>query len=293
MRKVMHYVYALRPYQWIKNTFVVLPLVFSGKLFERAETVRELLAALCFCGISSVVYILNDLIDLQSDRAHPLKKLRPLAAGKIRRRRVLQLAGFIFILSALGAWLLEPRLFFVVGVYFVGNLLYTISLKQVVIVDVMMIGLFFILRVVAGAVVIHVHVSDWLLICAGVLALFLGYNKRRHELRLAGVDVTAHRKVLEKYSIYFIDQVVSVLTASTVIFYTLYTVDEKTVAHFGTHRLILTVPFVYYGIFRYLYLVHRKAQGGDPARILWKDNMLKLNVCLWLLTASAVIYLKF
>lgn len=289
-RKGFYLLQVLRPYQWVKNGFVLLPIVFAGKLGDLDAVLRVAAAFAIFCVAASSVYIANDLVDLEADKLHPVKKLRPLARGHLSPQEGL-LFSFILAIAAVGSgFALNFGLGVCLGTYIAGNLLYTQVLKRLVILDVMCLGLFFLLRVIAGAVVISVNVSEWLLICSAILALFLGFNKRRHEILIAGKQAGDHRKVLDQYSIYFIDQMVSVLTASTVIFYTLYTVDDRTVEHFGTNGLLFTVPFVYYGIFRYLYLVHKRRQGGDPSRIILKDKMLQLNIIFWLTTAIGVIY---
>ncbi len=288
--RLFYYLSALRPYQWVKNGFVLLPLVFGEKLVDPAALKHVLVAFLAFCAAASGVYMINDIADLEADKLHPVKKLRPLAQGHIAPAQALGLALILLITALAAGFALNFSLGICLAAYIAGNFLYSHFLKHLVIVDVMAIGLFFLLRVVAGAVVIPVVISDWLLICSGVLALFLGFNKRRHELLTIGQKAGGHRRVLEKYSIYFIDQMVAVLTASTVIFYTLYTVDAGTVANFGTNGLLFTVPFVYYGIFRYLYLVHKRRLGGDPARIILKDGMLQINLLLWLAAAIGVIY---
>lgn len=292
-RKIFYYLYALRPYQWVKNGFVFLPLIFGQKLNDSGALLRTIEAFFSFCAAASAVYLINDLMDLQADRLHPIKKHRPLAQGHIKPGPALGLAAVLLIAAVAAGFCVHRTLGLILICYIVGNLLYSSFFKQIVIVDVMLIGFFFLLRLAAGAVVVPVAMSEWLLICTTALALFLGFNKRRHELITIGRHAGEHRRVLEKYSIYFIDQMVAVLTASTVVFYTLYTVDESTVAHFGGRQMLYTVPFVYYGIFRYLYLVHKRRQGGDPARIILKDGVLQINLILWLATAIGVIYFKF
>lgn len=292
MASLKYYFYALRPQQWIKNFFVLLPLVFSKELNEISAVIRSITAFICFCGASSSVYLLNDIIDLEKDKLHPLKKIRPLASGRVLKRVILLIAFFLALSSLSISFHLRLAFGLVIFFYLTSNILYSYLFKQMVIVDVMSIGFFFILRVLAGAIVLNVEISHWLLICTGVLALFIGFNKRRHELTLLRKDASGHRDVLERYSPYFIDQITAVLTASTVIFYTLYTVDSVTIARFGTKSLLLTVPFVYYGIFRYLYLVHRRKKGGDPSRIVLSDNKMIINLILWLVVAVGVIYFQ-
>jgi len=288
--KIPAWIQLLRPYQWIKNGFVLLPVVFSEKLGDLHALGPVFGAFAIFCAASSAVYIANDLADANADKLHPIKKWRPLAQGGFSPTIAMIMAAGLGVSALAFALMLNGKLGVCIAAYILGNLFYSRLLKHVVILDVMSIGFFFLLRVISGAVVISVNVSEWLLICSAILALFLGFNKRRHEIITTGSAADQHRYVLGKYSVYFIDQMIAVLTASTVIFYTLYTVDAHTVARFGTKGLLYTVPFVYYGIFRYLYLVHKRRQGGDPSRIMMKDRMLQLNVILWLAAAISVIY---
>lgn len=293
MNKARYYFYTLRPQQWIKNFFVFLPLVFAGRLADVGLCVLSLLAFVLFCGTSSAVYAFNDLIDLKADKLHPTKKLRPLPSGAVSPAAVSVIGVVLVFMSIGGAVALQVRLAAVIVTYFIGNLIYTYLLKRMVIVDVMCIAFFFVLRVIAGCVVIEVEISHWILICTGLLALFLGFNKRRHELKILSRRAHQHRSVLERYSTYFIDQMISVLTASTVVFYTLYTIDKRTVEYLGTNSLLYTVPFVYYGIFRYLYLVHKRGKGGDPTRIVLSDDKMIINLFLWFVAAAAIISLNF
>jgi len=292
MNKAKCYLYTLRPQQWVKNFFVFLPLVFAGQLTDINLCFLSLFAFVCFCGISSSVYIFNDLIDLKTDQLHPTKKLRPLPAGTVSPIAAVAMGIILLIISLVGAFILETHLGVVILAYFISNLIYTFLLKKMVIVDVMCIAFFFILRVIAGSVAINVEISHWILICSGLLALFLGFNKRRHEIKTLNRSAHQHRKVLEGYNVYFIDQMISVLTASTVVFYTLYTTAATTVSNLGTTHLLFTVPFVYYGIFRYLYLVHKRGKGGDPARIVLSDDKLILNLCIWLILVIIFVYGK-
>jgi len=289
---VKNYFYILRPQQWIKNLFVLLPLVFANRLFDFSALLTDVIAFFCFCGVASSVYVLNDIVDLSADKIHPTKKLRPMAAGKVPLSSAALIAVLLFSVSIYVACLLQLQFGFVLGVYFMINVVYSLWLKQLVIIDVMCIGIFYVLRVIAGAVVIQVEISHWLIICTAVLALFIGFNKRRHELKVMGRHSARHRTVLENYSQYFIDQMIGVLTASTVIFYTLYTVDRRTVELFGSTSLLYTVPFVYYGVFRYLYLVHKRGKGGDPTRVVLTDSKMIVNILLWAVTAVTIIYFR-
>ena len=290
MKQFKHLFFSLRPKQWIKNGFILLPLVFGGKLNAFPVNFKALIAVFIFSLGSSAVYLMNDILDLSQDKIHPLKKVRPLPAGKITVFQAAFLSVALMAIASFAAFLLDFQLGFLLLEYFVLNILYTKFLKQVVIVDVFCISFFFLLRILAGAIVAKVEVSHWILFMGALLALFLGFSKRRQELKLLGEKAVAHRTVLAKYNRYFIDQMVVVVTSSIVVSYMLYTVDKRTVDFFGTDHLIFTIPFVYYGIFRYLYLLQKYHKEGDPTRILWADRPLQLNVLAWLGIAISVIY---
>jgi len=280
----------LRPAQWTKNLFVFAALVFARKIFDAPLFLRTLGAFAVFCLLSGSIYILNDVLDYDEDRIHPKKSRRPIAAGRIGRGRAAVLAVVFAAASLACAFALSSALFVVAAVYFVLQVAYSIKLKHVVILDVFLVASGFVLRVVAGGVVIHVQLSSWLLICTTLLALFIAMSKRRHELVLLEDDASSHRPILKEYSAYLLDQMISVVTASTVIAYCLYTVSEDTIRKFGTSHLIYTTPFVLYGIFRYLYLVHKKGQGGSPEELVLKDKPLAVTVFLWIATAVAILY---
>jgi 4-hydroxybenzoate polyprenyltransferase len=282
----------IRIRQWSKNLFIFAPLIFSMHLFESQSFWQTVIAFFLFSLASSSVYILNDLIDIKNDRQHPQKKSRPLPSGKVSPQIALLVFFVLCGVSLAGSFLQDVEFGLLILSYLVVNVLYSIVLKHVVIIDVMVIAASFVLRVLAGAIIVKVYPSNWLLICTILLALFLGFSKRRHELILLTEDAASHRKVLEHYSTYFLDQMISVVTAATVMSYMLYTVSEETVRFFGTRRLILTVPFVLYGIFRYLYLVHQKKEGSDPAEIILKDLPLLLNMILWSFSCVALIYVR-
>lgn len=282
--------FSLRPKQWIKNLFLVLPLIFGGKLFLFPENLKVFFGCLVFSLASGAVYLMNDTLDLEKDQAHPLKKLRSLASGKISVKEAVTFALSLIAVSVFLTGMLNLQFMGVVLLYLVANFFYSQTLKHIVIVDVCLIGFFFLLRVLAGCFLADVEMSHWILFMTVLLALFLGFNKRRQELKLLGEKAADHRSVLAKYDRYFIDQMIGVITASIVVTYMLYTVDERTVLMFGSNHLIYTIPFVYYGIFRYLYLMHRIHKEGDPSRILLMDRPLQFNIAAWAMTAVAVIY---
>ncbi len=281
---------SLRPAQWVKNLFLFAALVFSKNLGMFPQTGRVLWAFLLFCLLASGTYNVNDLFDLQEDRKHPIKSRRPLPSGQLSRPRALALA---ILLLAVGLGLsvrLHPQFGLVALAYVAINLAYSAYLKQVVILDVMLVAFGFVLRAVAGAVVIEAEISSWLLICTMLIALFLALSKRRHELLLLPQGSSQHRRVLGEYSPHFLDQMIAVVTASTLMSYTLYTLSPEVVRKFGTTRLMFTIPFVLYGIFRYLYVVHRQDKGGSPTKVLLTDRPLMLDILLWFVAVWMVLY---
>lgn len=281
---------SLRPHQWTKNLLVLAPLALSKHLFEPRPFLRSLVAFALFCGLSGVVYLVNDVADFERDRLHPGKRLRPVASGLMSRRKALCVAAVLGILCLGLGVLLGKRFAACAALYLALNLLYSLKLKEVVILDAISVSLGFVLRAVAGAVAIGVVFSDWLLICTILLALFLTLCKRRHELTSLTEVASEHRKSLSEYSPYLLDQMISVVTASCVTAYAFYTTAPETVRKFHTSHLIWTVPFVLYGIFRYLYLVHRRDQGGSPSDILLTDRPLLAAVALWALAVVAIVY---
>jgi 4-hydroxybenzoate polyprenyltransferase len=281
---------SLRPHQWTKNLVVLAALVFSKHLFELDAVLRAGLAFAIFCILSGAVYLVNDLRDLERDRLHPQKRTRPLASGELpmgvaRVAAALLLAGGLCASLALGPGFATAGL-----VYVLLNLAYSFGLKNVVILDVLAISLGFVIRAVAGALAIDVRFSSWLLVCTILLALFLSLAKRRHELVSLDAAASEHRQILSEYSPYLLDQMISVVTASCVTAYAFYTMAPETVAKYETERLALTIPFVLYGIFRYLYLVHRRERGGSPTDILLTDRPLLAAVALWAVTVVVIVY---
>ena len=280
---------SLRPRQWVKNLFVFGGLIFAQRLFT--PSVWPALAAFAiFCGLSGAMYLLNDVADREKDRLHPDKRYRPIAAGRLRPGAAIAAAAALIVLGlALGARLSLP--FALAGLAYVTLLgAYSVWLKHVVIVDVLVVAIGFVLRAVAGALAIDVAISGWLLICTILLALFLALGKRRHEVLTLEAAAARHRPILAEYSAGLLDQMIAVVTASTVTAYALYTMSPETVAKFHTQLLPATLPFVLYGIFRYLYLLYHRRLGGNPSDVVVRDRALLINTCLWLLTVLLIIY---
>jgi 4-hydroxybenzoate polyprenyltransferase len=280
----------LRPEQWTKNLLVFAGIMFGGRLLDVTAIWSAVAAFAVFCALSSAVYIFNDLADREADRQHPLKSMRPIAAGDLSATTA-AFAGVALAGAALAAaTIMNPQLGLAAAAYLVLLLLYSAALKHFVIVDVLVISGGFVLRAVAGAVAVNVPISHWLLVCTTLLALFLALSKRRHELTLLGDGAVGHRRMLEDYSPYLLEPMIAVVTASTLVAYTLYTTDAETAARLGTTRLGLTIPFVLYGIFRYLYLVHQKRGGGSPSTLLVTDRPLLACVALWAVSVAVILY---
>ena len=281
---------ALRPAQWTKNLLVFAGLLFGMQLFVPSAVARALGAFVIFCALSGAVYLINDIADRESDRRHPLKARRPIASGALRVSTA-AVAAAVIAAVALSASLALGRTFALVAAAYVAlQLLYSGPLKQIVIIDVLTVSIGFVLRAVAGAVAVRVEFSKWLLVCTTLLALFIALAKRRHEIVLLAGDAATHRPILGEYSPYLLDQMISVVTASTLVAYIFYTISPETQEKFETPWLGLTVPFPLYGIFRYLYLVHRREGGGSPSDLLLTDRPLLVCVALWALAVAAIIY---
>lgn len=281
---------SLRPHQWTKNLLVFAPLALSKHLFEPQPLVHAVLAFLLFCGLSGTVYLVNDVVDVERDRLHPRKRLRPVASGALSTKGAALAAAVIGLGCLAGSFGLGLSFGVAALVYLLLNLAYSFKLKEIVIVDAIALALGFVVRAVAGALVIGVVFSQWLLICTILLALFLTFCKRRHELTSLEGSASEHRKSLEEYSPYLLDQMISVVTASCLMAYASYTTAPETIEKYRTDRLPWTIPFVLYGIFRYLYLVHRRELGGSPTDILLTDWPLILDVVLWALAIVAIVY---
>lgn len=269
---------------------VLAALAFSKHLFDGDAALRAGLAFLVFCGLSGTAYLVNDLCDLETDRLHPVKRARPLASGALSVR-LARLAATLLVTAALAGATGLGGGFVIAALAYLGlNLLYSFGLKHVVILDVLAISVGFVLRAVAGALAIQVVFSSWLLVCTILLALFLSLAKRRHELVSLDAAAAGHRRILAEYSPYLLDQMIAVATASCLTAYAFYTLAPDTVEKYRTERLALTIPFVIYGIFRYLYLVHRREQGGSPSEVLLTDRPLLVAVALWGAVVVAIVY---
>lgn len=284
---------SLRPGQWTKNFLVFAPLIFAVRLFDPISVVRASAGFAVFCALSSVVYLINDIMDRDGDRQHPTKRLRPIAAGVVPVGLALGVAALLAAAGLAAAFSLNLRFGVVAALYVALQALYSLSLKHIVIIDALTLAIGFVLRAIGGAVVIDVDVSHWLFVCTILLALFIALAKRRHELVLLADGAASHRPILDEYSAYLLDQMIGVVTASTLIAYIFYTISPETEQKFGTQWLGLTIPFPLYGIFRYLYLVHRRDGGGSPSDLLLNDRPLLACVTLWVVAVVLIVYHPF
>jgi len=281
---------SLRPHQWTKNLVVFAGLIFGQRLFDSTSVIKAVSAFVLFCLMSGVVYLVNDIVDRRSDQQHPIKQRRPIASGALPLPVAFAAVIILGAVSLAGAAALGGAFALTAGSYLGLQVLYSGLLKHVVIVDVLTIAVGFVLRAVGGAVAVDVEISHWLLVCTILLALFIALAKRRHEIVLLADGASEHRPILGEYSAYLLDQMIGVVTASTLIAYVFYTISPETVTKFGTESLGFTIPFPLYGIFRYLYLVHRREGGGSPADLLLTDRPLLACVAFWGIAVAIIIY---
>lgn len=283
---------SMRPTQWTKNLFVFAGLIFAEMLFFASELGKAVLAFILFCLVSSAVYLINDLVDTEQDRQHPTKRDRPLPSGRLKASWAASAAAVLLAISLpLAFWTLGRQFGLVILSYLVIMLVYCFLLRKVVIIDVLTIAAGFDLRVLAGTVAVSVpRFSPWLYVCMTLLALFLGFSKRRHELSLLNEGAPQHRQILQEYTLRLLDQMIVVAMSTTIIAYCLYTFSAENLPE--NHTMMLTIPFVIYGILRYLYLVHVKGEGGEPENVVLKDPPMMIDIGLWVIACVAILYLS-
>lgn len=287
------YLKALRPEQWSKNLIVFAALIFAREFTNTALVTKAVIAFALFCLASSAIYLINDLTDIERDKLHPEKAKRPIASGAVKKSHAVVMA-VVFALIAIPGSLYFLNLYFFIAIfsYLVLMVLYSMVLKRMVIIDVMTIAAGFVIRAVGGALAIMVTISPWLIVCTTLLALFLGFGKRRHELVLLDADAPQHRGILEHYSVGLLDQLISIVTAATIIAYAIYTMFGDVSEKLGVRHLELTIPFVIYGIFRYLYLIHKREGGGSPTKVLYTDLPIIVTVLLWIGSVFTLMYIS-
>ena len=286
---MIDYIKLLRPRQWFKNVFIFAGLIFSRQFINLDSVQSSILAFVVFSVLSSSGYVINDILDYQEDKAHPVKSKRPIAAGRVKRGRAVIIAAVLLILSLTGAYLLGNKFLYVCLVYSLLMVSYSLGIKNIVILDVLFVAVGYVLRAIAGAVVIAVEISSWLLLCTLLIALFLAISKRRTEIVLLGEEATKHRKILSQYSLGLLNQMIAIVTAACIVAYCLYTLAPETVGKFGTRNLIYTIPFVIYGIFRYLYITYQRVETDIPERVLISDLPLQLCLFGWIVSCILIL----
>ncbi len=282
----------MRPRQWVKNVFVLAGLVFGGQLFDGASCARASVCFLLFCAASSAVYLVNDVFDCASDVHHPVKRLRPIASGRLPVPAAVAAAAFLAAVAIFGSAALSRETFALLAFYLVSSAAYTSGLKRVFILDVILVSTGFVVRAAAGAAAVRAEISPWLICCTFLLALYLALGKRRNELTLLGESAQRHRKNLGSYSVPLLDSWLTAVSGATVVCYALYTQSQRTVEHFHTTNLLYTVPFVVYALFRYQHLVLRENGGGDPGSSLLRDRGMKIAIAAWAVVAAAIVYAR-
>lgn len=290
-RAVRSLLIELRPKEWTKNLLVFSGLIFSRSLTDTHNIWISFLGFLIFCCASSVIYLFNDLSDIKEDKEHPIKRNRPLASGALNVNLARFVMLILFAIAAGGALLLGYGFAGIIAIYLTTCVFYSLKLKDIVILDVILIASGFVLRAISGAVIIGVEVSEWLVLCTSMVALLVGFGKRRHELVLLESAAGNHRRSLSDYSISFLDSIMNICAGAAVLTYALYTRADETVQRVGSNAMLLTIPFVVYGVFRYLFLIHERKAGGDPVQLLFRDKPTLINLFLWVAAAAAVIYL--
>lgn len=274
----------MRPHQWVKNAFVFTGLLFGHAWHNPLLVQHVIIAAIAFSFVSSAIYIINDIVDREQDKRHPNKQHRPLAAGSVSVPAAVILAIVLAASALLLSYMVSSTVLLIITAYAIMNLAYSLRLKHIVILDVFIIATGFMLRILAGTLGVGIPPSQWLLLCGLMVTLFLGFTKRRAEIIALTEDKTAHRKVLEYYSPVLLDKMIGITASGLILSYSLYTMNPDTIRTHGTSNLIYTVPFVMYGVFRYIYLLHHQSQGGDPSRDLMRDPHLLITVGTWLIT---------
>ena len=280
----------LRVEQWVKNLLVFAPLIFALRLVSPGAAARSFFAFVLFCAISSAGYLLNDIRDRKVDRLHPVKQRRPLAAGALPEDRVRIVALILIVLGLAGSLMLGFRFALLLAAHCVLNVSYTFAFKRIVLVDLLVITAGFLLRAIAGAVVINVPASGWFIVCTAVIALLVGFGKRRQELVLLKENAVGHRPVLAHYSRAFLDRAIIAAAVLSLVCYTLYTIYGQPLGRYHSRALLLTLPFVLIGIARYVFLIFQGDRSGDPIEMIRTDRLSALNLLLWTITVVAILY---
>lgn len=286
------YIDLIRPKDWAKNLFLFIPVFFAGRFFE-TQTLLELLGGfLCFSLVASSIYIINDYRDIEDDRKHPVKQHRPLASGRVAKSTALIICVLFLIIGFTAAWFIRDKFMFVLGIYFLLNLGYSFGLKNISVLDIMIIAIGFVLRVKAGAVIALIGLSEWLTIMVFLLALFLALAKRRDDVLLKLTSGTDMRKAVKGYNLDFINIALALICSVIIVSYFMYTMSEDIVNRLGTHRLYYTCLFVLAGVFRYLQLIYITQDSQSPTKILYRDRFIQVSILLWIISFYIILYVK-
>ena len=280
---------AMRPLQWTKSSLVFAALLFDRKVFEAGPLFRSISAAIVFCLLSSAIYLINDVRDVEADRVHPRKRRRPIAAGEVSERTAMTTAAVLLVVGVAGAAAIRPVFSLVALGYIVLMVAYNVRIKELVILDVFAIAAGFVLRAAGGAVAIAVPISPWLYVCTMLGALFIGFGKRRNEIETLNQLAVNHRANLQVYSLQLLDQIIAIISSAILMAYSLYTFDASNVPN--NHAMMLTIPFVMYALFRYLYLIYQKKEGGSPEVLLITDRPMLFCIVAWGLSSGVILYL--
>lgn len=286
------YIKLIRPKDWAKNLFLLVPVFFAGEIFNNQTLLNIILGFFCFSLVASSIYIINDYRDIEDDRLHPKKRTRPLAAGTVSKGAAITICTLFLITGFTLAWFIRDKFLFVLAIYFVLNLGYSFGLKNISILDIIIIAIGFVLRVKAGAVIAHIGLSEWLTIMVFLLALFMAIAKRRDDVLIKQVSGTDMRKAVKGYNLDFINAAISLICAVTIVSYFMYTMSPEVVQRLGTHRLYYTCLFVLAGIFRYLQLIFVNQNSQSPTKILYKDRFIQLSIVLWVISFYMILYVK-
>jgi decaprenyl-phosphate phosphoribosyltransferase len=287
-----NYIKLIRPKDWAKNLFLFVPLFFAGKFFYQNILLQLLGGFMCFSLVASSIYIINDFRDIEDDKKHPAKKMRPLASGAVNKISALLIAFIFLILGFAGAWMIRDKFMFVLGIYFVMNLLYSFGLKNISILDIIIVAIGFVLRIKAGSVIAKIGLSEWLIIMVFLLALFMAIAKRRDDVLLKLTSGSDMRKSVRGYNLEFINTALSLICAVIIVAYFMYTTSPEVVTRLQTYRLYYTCIFVLAGIFRYLQLIYVRGDSQSPTKILYKDRFIQVTIILWIISFYLILYAK-
>ncbi len=287
-----NYIKLIRPKDWAKNLFLFVPLFFAGQFFNLQILLQLGGGLICFSLVASSIYIINDYRDIEDDKKHPAKKMRPLASGAINKTSALILAFILLIVGFTGAWMIRDKFIFVLGIYFVINLFYSFGLKNIPILDIIIIAIGFVLRIKAGSVIAKIGLSEWLIIMVFLLALFMAIAKRRDDVLLKLSSGSDMRKAVKGYNLDFINTALSLVCAVIIVAYFMYTTSPEIIKRLETYRLYYTCIFVLAGIFRYLQLIYVQGDSQSPTKILYKDRFIQVTIILWIISFYLILYVK-